>query len=86
VDPAGNAFCSVPLTDGENNAGVAPDQFLHDLGALPPAARSLRVFTVLFGEASPVALKQVADAAGGQVFDARNAQLSEVFKEIRGYQ
>jgi len=48
--------------------------------------RSLRVFTVLFGEVSPVALKQVAGATGGQVFDARDTQLSEVFKEIRGYQ
>jgi Ca-activated chloride channel family protein len=82
----GSYVSIVLLTDGENNAGVAPDQFLHDLDALPSAARSLRVFTVLFGEASPVALKQVADATGGQVFDARNAQLSEVFKEIRGYQ
>ena len=41
---------------------------------------------MLFGEASPAALKQVADATGGQVFDARKARLSDVFKEIRGYQ
>jgi hypothetical protein len=33
-----------------------------------------------------VQLKQIADATGGKVFDARRAPLSEVFKDIRGYQ
>ena len=44
------------------------------------------VFSVLFGEANPGALQQIADATGGRVFDARTAPLNEVFKEIRGYQ
>jgi Ca-activated chloride channel homolog len=82
----GSYVSIVLLTDGENNSGLSPDAFLRDLGTLPPEARALRVFSVLFGEANPEALKQVADASGGQVFDARNAQLSDVFKEIRGYQ
>jgi Ca-activated chloride channel homolog len=49
------------------------------------SARALGVFTVLFGEANPAALKQVVDAPGRQVLDARHAQLSGVSKEIRGY-
>ena len=76
----------VLLTDGENNAGLAPEAFLSGLQSLPPSGRAVRVFSVLFGEANPKALQQVADATGGQVFDARTASLPDVFKEIRGYQ
>jgi hypothetical protein len=31
-------------------------------------------------------LKRIADVSGGAVFDSRTAPLSQVFKEIRGYQ
>jgi Ca-activated chloride channel family protein len=75
----------VLLTDGENNAGVPPQTFLDDVLSRPAPSR-IRVFTVLFGEASPDALQQIAQATGGQVFDARTAKLTDVFKEIRGYQ
>lgn len=51
-----------------------------------PRRRSRCASSALFGEAGPVALQQAADATGGEVFDARKAQLSEVFEEIRGYQ
>jgi len=76
----------VLMTDGENNAGIPPSQFLDGLQSLPPDRQGLRVFSVLFGEANPKELQQVADATGGKVFDARNAILADVFKEIRGYQ
>ena len=36
--------------------------------------------------AAAAACLQVADATGGKVFDSRSTSLSEVFKEIRGYQ
>jgi Ca-activated chloride channel family protein len=76
----------VLMTDGENNAGISADRFLADVRALPPELQGVRVFTVLFGEASPKELQQIADATGGRVFDARSANLADVFKEIRGYQ
>jgi Ca-activated chloride channel family protein len=76
----------VLLTDGENNSGTDPDQFLSEVKQYPPALKAVRTFSVLFGEASPQALKDVAEATGGQVFDGRTGNLATVFKEIRGYQ
>jgi Ca-activated chloride channel family protein len=76
----------VLMTDGENNAGMSANAFLTFLRALPEEARHVRTFPVLFGEADPAALHQVADVTGGKVFDSRTTSLSEVFKEIRGYQ
>jgi Ca-activated chloride channel homolog len=85
ADP--DAYTSIVLlTDGENNAGIGPNAFLDGLSSLPPELRDVRVFPVLFGEADPAALQQVASATGGQRFDARTGDLSQVFKEIRGYQ
>jgi Ca-activated chloride channel family protein len=75
----------VLLTDGENNSGVPPESFIGNVESRPVPSR-IRVFSVLFGEANPGALQQIAQATGGQVFDARSADLSDVFKEIRGYQ
>jgi len=81
-----NAYTSIVLlTDGENNQGITPDSYLRQLKSTARGART-RTFTVLFGEANPVELQSVADATGGKVFDARDANLSSVFKEIRGYQ
>jgi len=82
-----NRFYSIVLmTDGENNAGRSAQDFLHGYGTLPPAARAIKTFTVLFGEASPAELQQIAAVTGGRVFDSRNTALSTIFKEIRGYQ
>jgi Ca-activated chloride channel family protein len=75
----------VLLTDGENNAGIDPSSYLAQVRGQDPG-NVVRTYTVLFGEANPRALQDVADATGGKVFDARNADLSSVFKEIRGYQ
>ncbi len=78
-----NRFVSVVLlTDGENN--VAPD-----LAAFRPklaAAAGVRIFPILFGEASNAEMSTVAEASGGRVFDGRKSALALVFKEIRGYQ
>ena len=82
-----NRFYSVVLmTDGENNSGRDGPQFLQDFHRLPEDARQIKAFTVLFGEANPNDLRQLADVSGGKVFDSRNTALSVVFKEIRGYQ
>jgi Ca-activated chloride channel family protein len=85
TDPG--AYTSIVLlTDGENNQGISSGAFLTTVRQSPAGAARVPVFTVLFGEANPGALQQIADATGGRVFDARTAPLNEVFKEIRGYQ
>jgi Ca-activated chloride channel family protein len=81
-----NSYVSIVLmTDGENNAGISSDEFLQTVSDTPDAS-AIRVFSVLFGEANPDALTDIASATGGQVFDARKTDLSSVFKEIRGFQ
>jgi Ca-activated chloride channel family protein len=85
ADP--NRFYSVVLmTDGENNAGANAGQFQSWYRSASPTIRSIKCFAVIFGEASPKALGEVAAVTGGTTFDARTASLAAVFKEIRGYQ
>jgi Ca-activated chloride channel family protein len=82
-----NRFYSIVLmTDGENNNGRDGNAFLRDYQSLSASTRAIKTFTVLFGEASPQALKDIASTTGGTVFDSRTVSLSQVFKEIRGYQ
>jgi Ca-activated chloride channel family protein len=85
VDP--NRFYSVVLmTDGQNNAGNDATQFQNWYRSASPEVRSIKCFAVIFGEASPQELNDVAKLTGGRTFDARSASLAIVFKEIRGYQ
>jgi Ca-activated chloride channel family protein len=79
-------YSIVLMTDGENNSGLDAGQFLTDYRSLPPRAQRIRTFPIQFGEASADALQGIADTTGGKLFDARDASLSEIFKEIRGYQ
>jgi Ca-activated chloride channel homolog len=82
-----NRFYSIVLmTDGENNSGRDGNQFLRDYQHFSPDTRAIKTFTVLFGEANPQELQKIASVSGGTVFDSRTAPLSQVFKEIRGYQ
>ena len=82
-----NRFYSVVLmTDGENNTGHDSNGFINYFKGLSPQLRNVHTFPIIFGEASPAALKQVADVTGGQTFDARSVSMSLVFKQIRGYQ
>jgi Ca-activated chloride channel family protein len=76
----------VLMTDGENNSGISAEAFLKQLKGLPAVAQQIRTFPILFGEANPDELQQVATATGGKVFDSRSTSLSDAFKEIRGYQ
>jgi Ca-activated chloride channel family protein len=74
------------MTDGENNTGRDANGFISYFSKLPAELHSVHTFPIIFGEASPAALKQVADVTGGQTFDARTVSMSLVFKQIRGYQ
>jgi Ca-activated chloride channel family protein len=75
----------VLMTDGENNSGESSAQFLSNVQGLT-GVQDVKAFTILFGEGSSAELDQIAKATGGKVFDARNAALSDIFQEIRGYQ
>ena len=82
-----NRFYSVVLmTDGENNAGHDANGFKSFYNSQPEATKAISTFAIIFGEASPQALTDIATLTGGQVFDSRNVSLSSVFKVIRGYQ
>ncbi len=72
----------VLLTDGENNA--SPD--LAAWRTRYAAGAPVRIFPILFGEASNADMTAIAELSGGRVFDGRKAALSLVFKDIRGYQ
>jgi Ca-activated chloride channel family protein len=76
----------VLLTDGERTTGRDLAGFLKFHGGLSGAERTVPVFPVLFGESAVDEMRAVADATGGRTFDARDASLAAVFKEIRGYQ
>jgi Ca-activated chloride channel homolog len=79
-------YSIVLMTDGENTAGHDVKHFLSTYQRLSSQVRAVKTFTILFGEAKPQELTQIADTTGGRVFDSRSAQLTQVFKEIRGYQ
>jgi Ca-activated chloride channel family protein len=40
----------------------------------------------MFGEGDRDEMKNLGDLTGGKSFDAKNSSLTEIFKEIRGYQ
>jgi len=76
----------VLMTDGENNEGMSVDDFRRYYAALPQAAKRIKVFPILFGEARQQQLAGIADLTGGRLFDGTKGGLAAVFKEIRGYQ
>jgi Ca-activated chloride channel homolog len=79
-------YSIVLMTDGENTAGHDAAHFLTAYQRLPAQVRAVKTFTILFGEAKPKDLTEIADTTGGRLFDSRSAPLTQVFKEIRGYQ
>nr|WP_254910003.1 VWA domain-containing protein [Micromonospora sp. NBS 11-29] len=74
----------VLMTDGENNTGATLEDFQRSYRGRGPAARDIPTYTVRFGEADPVELRQAARVTGGRMVDANSTSLSQAFKEIRG--
>jgi Ca-activated chloride channel family protein len=79
-------YSIVLMTDGESNTGDDFEAFKRRFESLPPEERAIKVFPVIFGEASPQQLTDLANLTGGRTFDGSHEPLSIVFKEIRGYQ
>jgi Ca-activated chloride channel homolog len=85
TDP--DRFYSVVLmTDGENNTGSDAGGFQRFYNSQPDTVKAIPTFPIIFGEASPQDLTNIANMTGGQAFDSRNVSLASVFKVIRGYQ
>jgi Ca-activated chloride channel homolog len=85
TDPS-RYYSLVLLTDGENTAGMRLNEFETWYSGLPAADKGIRIFAIQFGEAKAVELDALARLSGGRVFNATKTPLSQVFKEIRGYQ
>jgi Ca-activated chloride channel homolog len=82
-----DTFVSVVLmTDGENNSGISASQFESYYKSLGAAGKAIPAFVVLFGDGDKNSLTDIATLTGGQVFDARNGDLTAAFQAIRGYQ
>ena len=76
----------VLLSDGENTAGTDFAQFARSPALAALREARIRIFPILFGEASQQEMQQLAELTGGRMFDARSSALPLIFKEIRGYQ
>ena len=76
----------VLMTAGEVNQGRDLDELLGTLAEAPSHVAAAPVFTVLFGDADAAEMERLSSGTGGRVFDAREMELEEVFREIRGYQ
>ncbi len=83
---AGRINAIVVLTDGQDtNSKIDLDSLKRQLRAPEESNDPLqvRVFPIVYGEASPQALKEIAVASGGQVFDASDPRrLALVFQSV----
>ena len=79
-------YSVVLMTDGENNSGQSAGDFQRFFKSESTAVQQIPAFPIIFGEASPQDLTNIASLTGGQAFDSRNVSLATVFKVIRGYQ
>ncbi|MFZ2089035.1 MAG: VWA domain-containing protein [Desulfobaccales bacterium] len=82
IDPDKYIPAVVLMTDGRSNTGKNFEDFL---AAYDRLRRDIPVFAIMFGDASPEQLSQVAAVTRGRVFDGRR-NLIEAFKEVKGYQ
>lgn len=76
----------VVLTDGQNTGNYKIEDFRAMHQGLPADLRNIKVFPILFGEGNVSEMTELAQLTGGRTFDARKHALSQVFKDIRGYQ
>ena len=79
-------YSVVLMTDGQSNTGNDANGFQRFYNSQPADVKAIPTFAIIFGEASPQELTNIATLTGGQSFDSRNVSLASVFKVIRGYQ
>jgi Ca-activated chloride channel family protein len=79
-------YSVVLMTDGQSNTGADATGFQRFYNSQTADVKAIPTFAIIFGEASPQELTNIATLTGGQSFDSRNVSLASVFKVIRGYQ
>jgi Mg-chelatase subunit ChlD len=79
-------YSIVLMSDGQTNTGLSEADFRSYFQRLPAQAQQIKTFTVLFGDADKAEMEKIASLTGGRMFDATSESLSQIFKEIRGYQ
>jgi len=79
-------YSVVLMTDGENNAGFSYQQFADWFNALPDTVRAIHTYPILFGDSNTDEMTNLANLTGGRTFDAQSGDLTDIFKQIRGYQ
>lgn len=55
------------------------------MGEFEKRAQDVPVYSIMFGEADPTQLKEIATATDGKVFDGRKGDLASVFRQVKGY-
>jgi Ca-activated chloride channel family protein len=78
-------YSIVVLTDGDSNEGMSAVEYADSM-RFKGMANQIRVFPILFGEGNQNDLSMISKLTGGKVFNGKNKNLSDVFKEIRSYQ
>lgn len=79
-------YSVVLLSDGKNEAKTGYQDFKAYYDKQPEEVRSIKTFTILFGNSNVEEMSQIAELTGGRVFDGQQKSLAAVFKKIRGYQ
>ena len=79
-------YSVVLMSDGASNSGISAEDFSSFFDSLPPTARGVRTFTVVFGQADRKTMERIANTTGGRSFDGTKDPLDFIFKQIRGYQ
>lgn len=79
-------YSVVLMSDGASNSGMSAEEFRAFFDSLPPSARGIRTFTVVFGQADRATMEGIAATTGGRSFDGTKDPLDFIFKQIRGYQ
>lgn len=79
-------YSIVLMSDGKSNAGMGLNQFMRYYRQVEQRSGQIKTFPIIFGETDQAAMKQIAEASGGRMFDGNHESLADVFKKIRGYQ
>lgn len=80
-DPSHYTTAIVLMTDGqsETNDKNAFLESYKSSGFKPP------IFSIMFGDADPSQLKDLASLSNAKVFDGRKGNLASVFRQVKGY-
>lgn len=80
-DPADYTTAIVLMTDGQSMTGNKQSltrQYKSD-------GRNVPIFSIMFGDADPNQLEDLAKLSNAKVFDGRNEDLAKIFREVKGF-